>query len=91
MELTSGEDHEQEVFSNFYIKITLSKKGLQETNHVLSAVFKYAQRLVEVGPQDFVFEEYKTIGAIKFDYADKGSAIDYCVRLSGKMQHFSQD
>lgn len=47
--------------------------------------------LVERGPQDFVFEECKTLGTIKFDFADKGSAINYCVTLSSKMQNFETE
>ena len=89
MNLTAGCDHEQGVFSNFYISIGLTQKGLKETNQVLAAVFKYAQRLVEAGPQDFVFDECRSIGTIRFDYADKGSAIDYCVKMTKYMQHFS--
>ena len=50
MNLSSYSDHEQGVFSNFYISIDLTQKGLNETDKVLAAVFKYAQRLVEVGP-----------------------------------------
>jgi insulysin len=88
MNLSAGCDHEQGVFSDFYITIGLTQKGLKETNKVLSAVFKYAQRLVEVGPQDFVFEECKSIGTIRFDFADKGSAINYCVSMTKNMQHF---
>ena len=50
MNLSAGSDHEQGVFSDFYINVGLTQKGLKEPNHVLSAIFKYAQRLVEVGP-----------------------------------------
>lgn len=89
MNLSAGCDHEQGVFSNFYISIGLTQKGLKETNQVLAAVFKYAQRLVEAGPQNFVFDECRSIGTIRFDYADKGSAIDYCVKMTKYMQHFS--
>jgi insulysin len=32
MNLTAGCDHEQGVFSNFYISIGLTQKGLKETN-----------------------------------------------------------
>jgi secreted Zn-dependent insulinase-like peptidase len=85
MNLEAGCDHEQGVFSNFYITIGLTQKGLKETNQVLAAVFKYAQTLVERGPQDFVFDECKSIGTIKFDYADKGSAINYCVQMTKYM------
>jgi len=51
-------------------------------------VFKYAQRLQEVGPQDYIFEETKKIGNIKFDFADKGQALNNCVSLAGKLQRF---
>ena len=85
MSLSAGEDHEMGVFSDFTVKIGLTKKGLANYEKVIQAVFKYAQRLVEVGPQEFVFKECQTIGEIKFDYADKGSAINYCVSLASRM------
>jgi insulysin len=90
MSLSSGCDHELGVFSDFYITIGLTQKGLKETDAVLQTVFKYAQRLVEAGPQDFVFNECNSIGTIKFDYADKGSAINYCVSITRKMPLFDK-
>jgi insulysin len=38
-ELSSGYDHEVHSFSNFYIDITLTKKGLANINQVIEAVF----------------------------------------------------
>lgn len=57
MALSAGSDHELSILSTFYVEITLTKKGLENYEDVLSAVFKYAQRLKEVGPQQFVFDE----------------------------------
>lgn len=64
MSLSAGEDHEMGVFSDFVVTIGLTKKGLDEYQKVAQAVFKYAQILVERGPQDFIFEECKTLGQI---------------------------
>jgi len=41
---------------------------------------------MEVGPQDYVFEEVKQIGQINFDFMSKGSAVSFCVAKASKMQ-----
>lgn len=38
-----------------------------------------------------MFEETRTLGNIKFDFADKGSAINYCVSLASTMQKFEDE
>jgi insulysin len=50
MALSSTGDHEMGCFSSFQVEITLTKKGLANLNHVIAAVFKYAQRIRDVGP-----------------------------------------
>jgi insulysin len=57
MALSCSSDHEMGVFSSFFIEITLTKNGLAHVNDVVSAVFKYAQRLRDVGPQQYIFDE----------------------------------
>lgn len=85
MGLSAGGDHEMGILSEFRVTIDLTKKGLENYEKVAQAVFKYAQRLAEAGPQEYVHEECRTLGTIKFDFADKGSAINYCVTLSSTM------
>ena len=85
MELSAGSDHELKVFSSFFVEITLTKKGLANINDVLSAVFKYAQRIRDLGPQEYVYEECQKIGKLKFDFLDKGNQTNYCVRLAREM------
>ena len=72
MELSAGGDDELDCMSDFSITVTLTKKGLANTDKVINAVFKYIQRLKEVGPQQWVFEESKKIGAMSFAFAEKG-------------------
>lgn len=88
MDLSAGGDHELDCISDFTINITLTKKGLANTEKVVDAVFKYIQRLKEVGPKEWVFEENKNIGTISFDYAEKGAPMNYAVNLARTMPHF---
>ena len=41
MDLCAGGDHELDCISDFTITITLTKKGLANTDKVIDAVFKY--------------------------------------------------
>jgi secreted Zn-dependent insulinase-like peptidase len=49
MELSAYSDHEVWALSQFAIDITLTKKGLQEYEKVVEAVFKYAQIIRDAG------------------------------------------
>lgn len=55
MSLSCGSDHEMDCFSEFKITVVLTKKGLANYNKVLDIIFKYLQRLKEVGPQEWKF------------------------------------
>ena len=88
MDLCAGGDHELDCLSDFTITITLTKKGLANTDKVIDATFKYIQRLEEVGPQEWVFEETKKVGTISFDFAEKGDPMSYAVGLARTMPHF---
>jgi insulysin len=50
IEICSEDNHMLNCYSDFELTITLTKKGLENYETVLQAVFKYAQRLREVGP-----------------------------------------
>ena len=49
LELSSYCDHELNCISTFSIDITLTKKGLQEYERVVAAVFRYAQVIRDAG------------------------------------------
>lgn len=50
LELSAGGDHEMSSFSNFLVEVQLTKKGLENVESVVEAVFQYAQKLRELGP-----------------------------------------
>jgi insulysin len=91
LELSSGYDHELWNFSNFYIDITLTKKGLENYEKVIEAVFQYAQIVRDRGVQEYLFNEIKRVGEINFDFADKSSPMNYTLKLSSKMQLFEDE
>ena len=88
MKISAGAEHELDCQSEMRLVITLTKKGLANTDRVLDAVFTYVQRLKEVGPQEWFFEESKKIGTIAFDYLEKKDPLDYVVDLAREMPHF---
>ena len=49
LELSASHDHELWCFTNFNVDITLTKKGLQEYQRVIEAVFEYARILRDRG------------------------------------------
>lgn len=90
LELSAGGDHELWAYSSFEVTVTLTKKGLQEYERVIAAVFQYANCLKEVGPQRWVFDENRKVGQMKFNYLEKGEAVNYCVGTTRTMQKFDQ-
>ena len=88
LELSSYPEHELYAFSAFLMDVTLTKKGLQEYERVVEAVFQYAQIVRDKGVQEYVFEECKRVGELNFDFADKSDPIDWVVTMSSKMQLF---
>ena len=47
--------------------------------------------LKEKGPQQYVFDEVNDLGKVAFEFADKGSPMNTCVGLSGRMHIFNDE
>ena len=88
MDLSAGGDYELDCVSDFTVSITLTKKGLANYEKVTDAVFKYMQRLKEVGPQEWVHAEKGKVGTLSFDFAEKGDPMNFCVSNARTMPHF---
>jgi insulysin len=68
LKLSCGPDHEMNTFSTLDVSISLSEKGIKEYETVIEATFQYLQKLKEVGPQEWVFEEVRDIGITNFEF-----------------------
>jgi len=88
MSLSSDFQHEIGVFSYLCLAIVLTEKGLEQVDTVIEAVFKYAQKLRETGPSQYVFDELQRLGELRFAFLDKTNASDYCVDLANSMTFF---
>lgn len=91
LELSSSYDHELYHFSTFSVDITLTKKGIENVEKVIEAVFQYAHIVRDRGVQEYVFDEIKRIGEINFDFVDKSSPMNYTLKLASRMQLFETD
>lgn len=89
-ELSAGGDHELWSFSNFYVDISLTKKGLANYEQVVEAVFQYANKIREAGPQEYIFKENNDLGKMQFEFQDKVNAVNYCVGLASKLQFYDE-
>ena len=66
--ISSYSDFELGVYSSFSLDVQLTEKGIKNIDQVLQAIFKYAQRIAEVGPNKAVADECKIVGDMKFDF-----------------------
>ena len=70
--------------------MTLTKKGFENYEQVIEATFQYMNKIKEHGPQEWVFEEIRKIGDIRFKYAEKGDISDTCCATARKMPKFDE-
>lgn len=92
LELSSAHDHSLKgAFSNLTVDISLTKKGIAEYERVVQAVFHFARIVRDRGVQEYVFNECKRIGELKFEFLEKSQPMQYVTRLAGKMQEFDTE
>ena len=66
VELSTNFSSELDCYSDLSIDIRLTENGFANYEKVLEAVFKYNQRIAELGPKREVWEEIKKVGDLKF-------------------------
>lgn len=72
-------------FAVFGIEIKLTEEGLVHVQDVIAAVFAYIGLLQRQGIDDWVWEELKDTGAMKFRFKDKSEPSDDAVSLATTM------
>ena len=88
LELATMLDHKMHAFSNLTIQITLTAKGLERYEEVLEVTYKYLQMLRDNGPQQYFFDESKSIGKMRFEFMDRQRAISTCVGMARRVHLF---
>ena len=80
-----------ETHSLLCISILLTEKGHLEVKEVLDAVFRYLKMLQLKGPNQRIFEEYKKIMELEFEFEEEGDSIDDVENLSTIMQDYPSE
>lgn len=86
--LSSGIATDTNGFAIFEISIDLTKSGLVEHEEIALAVFAYLDLIKRDGLNPVHFEEQKKINEIRFQYLEKGKAIDFATHTASNMQKY---
>ena len=78
-------------YSQFSISLTLTEKGFNEVNDVISAIFSYLQILKSEGPNQRIFNEIKEINELDFQYKVESQPIDNVENLCENMQKYPSE
>ncbi|KHJ91514.1 hypothetical protein OESDEN_08624 [Oesophagostomum dentatum] len=85
--LSAGETTLAKGFGAFDIHVDLSVDGLSHTEDIVALVFSYIGLLRRTGAQDWVQEELKELGEIKFRFKDKENPMSLATKVASEMRH----
>jgi insulysin len=83
--LSCSPDHSMDGLTTFEIEITLTKKGLENYETVIEAIYQYLKELKRKGPSEIFFKDQKDVGEMNFMFADKKDGIDEAVSFTRKL------
>jgi len=82
--LSAGGYTQANSFTNFYFRISLTKKGLNKYEEILQRVFEAINMLKKEQINKRYFDELNNISQIRFDYKSKEDPSDYCSDLASR-------
>ncbi|GBG78735.1 hypothetical protein CBR_g27959 [Chara braunii] len=75
----------------FSISIRLTVLGLEKVMDVIGLVYEYIHMAKEVGPQEWVFRELKSVADMEFRFAEEDLPEDYTCRLAENMHLYPEE
>ncbi|KAL5238798.1 hypothetical protein ACI65C_006208 [Semiaphis heraclei] len=69
----------------FNINVDLTEKGVDHVDDIVKLIFQYVNMLRREGPQEWFHDEISNINAMRFQFKDKGSPLNYVYQLSSQM------
>jgi len=88
LELSAYHYTHMDLFTEFHIGIKLTKKGLAEYERVARITFQYIKMLKDHGVNKELWEEFRKVLKLKFNYKDKEKPINYVNTLSVRMNYY---
>ncbi|KKA20371.1 Insulysin [Rasamsonia emersonii CBS 393.64] len=70
----------------FTISVRLTEDGLQQYREVVKVIFQYIAMIKERPPEQWIFDEMKTLAEVDFRFKQKSPASRFTSRLSSVMQ-----
>lgn len=87
-ELTAGNDDDFTTYSYFYIEIKLTEKGLACYESVLEIVYAYVNYLSTHPPEEWIFNELKTVAFSEFTFKNKQDPFWFSRTLSASLHKY---
>ncbi|EAR82571.1 insulysin, insulin-degrading enzyme (macronuclear) [Tetrahymena thermophila SB210] len=84
--LRSSESQIMGLFSQLSVTVVLTEQGFENYEKVINFVSAYTKMLKEKANQQWVYDEFKNISQLKFDFKDKEEPIDYTYEIATAMQ-----
>lgn len=88
IELVSGEKNSAPGFNFFTVDLELTIEGLNQWERVVYIVYQYLAMLRKEGPREWIFEEYKNLNAMHFQFREKERPDDFVSNLAGRMRDY---
>ena len=88
LELNSYHYTHMDLFTEFHVGVKLTKRGLAEYERVARIVFQYIKVLKDHGINKELWEEFRKVLKLKFDYKDKEKPMGYVNTLSVRMHYY---
>jgi insulysin len=78
-------------FSIFTVHMEVTELGLQKVDEIVSMVFAYVDLLKSVGPQQWIFDEVRTVADLRFKFLSQRNPFDYACSAAGWMQLYTPE
>ena len=89
-ELNSGNEDLFSCCSYIYVDIKLTEKGLGQYEHILEVVHCYINNLKSQSPQEWLFEEFKSVAFSQFTFKNKQDPFWYSQGLSSRLSMYPE-
>lgn len=84
-------DHILKSYTNFYLDVQLTEKGVKQYEEVLRRVWAYIKMVKDEQPQKYIFEDYQTTSQLQWNFLEKSGYSYYTTWLASRMQLFGPE
>lgn len=90
-DLSAGTSRNCSDWSSFSISITLTDQGFENYEEIVALVFDYVEMMKKEGPQEWIFEETKTVADCSFRFLNKREPMDYTSSIATNVHQYDPE